>query len=164
MIVHQSGWISIRGKPLGRVHLSCIHSNKKAISDKHRLPSVLLSSLEAYITGIASWRWNKTLYSRFHRPQVAPLMLATQQASFLSISAWNWDRYLSILLGSNTKMRGWKPKIIVLGQKLWRIANSGGLRWWGSDMRGGNRASGQHMRWKGIPGNLVTHFFLVFFL
>lgn len=29
-------------------------------------------------------------------------------------------------------------------------------------MRGGNRASGQHMRWKGIPGNLVTHFFPVF--
>lgn len=29
-------------------------------------------------------------------------------------------------------------------------------------MRGGNRASGRHMRWKGIPGNLVTHFFLVF--
>lgn len=26
---------------------------------------------------------------------------------------------------------------------------------------GRNGASGQHMRWKGIPGNLVTHFFLV---
>ena len=55
-----------------------------------------------------------------------------------------------------------RHKILVLGQLIQSSTDSGGLRWRGSVMRGGNGASGQHMRWKGIPGNLVTHFFLIF--
>lgn len=43
-----------------------------------------------------------------------------------------------------------------------RCAESEGLWWWGGDTRGAVEASGRHMRWKGISGNSVTHFFLVF--
>lgn len=100
----------------------------------------------------------KVLYSRFHRPTGSCSNVSNSTSPVVYICLRS---YISIFWSSKTKMLGCKPKIVVLGQKLWSIANSGGLRWWG-DMRGESRASGQHMRWKGIPGNLVTHFFLVF--